>query len=216
MIILHGENQVASRGQLTTLRQAGVKQGKQLVELGSDITMNQLVSAAESNSLFGSSNLVVIENVFSGRPSNERKSVVEYLSTHNTADILVWEGKDISAKLKDFGPQLVRRFDLPKYVFKFLDDLSLGNLQLSLQTAAPEQILALLAGHIRKLIMVKEEVVNLPSWQLAKLKQQMAKFSLEKLAEMNHQLLEIDYAQKTSAAPYDLATALEIFVVRLS
>ncbi len=216
MIILHGENQVATREQLTTLRQAGVKQGKQLVELGSDITMGQLISAVESNSLFGSSHLVVVENVFSGRPSNERKLVMEYLLAHSAADILVWEGKDVSAKLKDFGSQLVRRFDLPKYVFKFLDDLSLGNLQLSLQTAAAEQILALLAGHVHKLILVKEGATSLPSWQSAKLKQQMAKFSLDKLMEMSHQLLEIDYAQKTSAAPYDLATALEIFVVKLN
>lgn len=214
MIILHGDNQVASRRQLTTAKQEAVKQGKQLVELGSDITLEQVVSAAQSNSLFGNSNLVVIENLFSGRPSNDRKAVIDYLLS-KPGDVVVWEGKDVSAKIKEFDPQLVRRFDLPKYMWKFLDDLSLNSLLLALDSTSPEQILALLAGHIRKLVTIKEGVINLPSWQLSKIKSQMAKFDLEKLISMNRELLQIDYAQKISAVPYDLATALEIFVVRL-
>lgn len=214
MIILHGDNQVASRRQLTTAKQEATKAGKQLVELGSEMTVEQVASAAQSNSLFGSSNLVVIENLFSGRPSNDRKAVVEFLLS-KPDDVVIWEGKDVSAKIKDFDPQLVRRFDLPKYVWKFLDDLTVNSLQLALTSAVPEQILALLAGHIRKLILVKEGVANLPTWQLGKLKAQLARFNLDQLVDMDKQLLDIDYAQKTSAAPYDLATALEIFVVRL-
>ena len=215
MIILHGDNQVASRQQLTNAKQEATKAGKQLVELGSEITLEQVVSAVQSNSLFGSSNLVVIENLFSGRPSNDRKAVVEYLLS-KPGDVVVWEGKDVAAKIKDFDPQLVRRFDLPKYVWKFLDDLTVNSLQLALTTAAAEQMLALLAGHVRKLIMVNQGGLNLPAWQLGKLKAQLARFDLDKLVDMQQQLLEIDYAQKTSSAPYDLAAALEIFVVRLN
>lgn len=215
MIILHGDNQVASRQQMTIAKQEAVRQGKQLVELGSELTLEQVVSAIETNSLFGSSNLVVIENLFSGRPSNDRKAVIEYLLA-KSGDVVVWEGKDVSAKIKEFDPQLVRRFDLPKYVFKFLDDLSLSSLQLSLQSAAAEQILALLAGHIHKLILVKEGMSSLPDWQTSKLKSQVSRFSLDKLTDLSRKLLQIDYAQKTSALPYDLATALEIFVVRLT
>ncbi len=215
MLILHGENQVPSRQHLLEIKQQAVKASKQVVEMGGETDLDQVSSAVESNSLFGNSNLVIMENLFSGRPSNLRKAVIDYLLKHTDADIVVWEGKDVSTKIKEFDPQLVRRFDLPKYVFKFLDDLSLSNLQLSLLTTAPEQIVALLAGHLHKLVLVKEGAANLPSWQLSKLKSQVTKFTLFQLQDLVSQLLEIDYAQKTSAVPYDLATALEIFVVRL-
>ncbi len=215
MIILHGENQVPSRQQLLEVKHQAVKAGKQLVELEGDSSMDQIRAVVESNSLFGSSNLVIIENLFSSRPSNLKKAVGEYLLRHTEAEIVIWEGKDVSTKIKDFDPRLVRRFDLPKYVFKFLEDLSLTNLQLSLHTAAPEQILALLASHLHKLILVKEGVANLPSWQLGKLKYQVTKFSVQQLQDLIAQLLDIDYAQKTSSLAYDLATALEIFVIRL-
>lgn len=192
-----------------------LKQGKQVVELGSDVTLAQLLVATKSDSLFGGINLVIVENLFSGRPSNDRRAVIEYLSA-KSGDVVVWESKDVSAKIKEFDPQIVRRFDLPKYVFKFLDDLSLSSLQLSLQSAAAEQILALLAGHIHKLILVKEGMSSLPGWQTSKLKSQVLRFNLDKLTDLSRKLLQIDYAQKTSALPYDLATALEIFVVRLN
>ena len=64
MIILHGDNQVASRQHLTTLKQAATKLGKQITELAGEVSLELLMPAAESNSLFGSSNLVVIENLF--------------------------------------------------------------------------------------------------------------------------------------------------------
>jgi len=215
VIILHGDNQVASRQHLTTLKQAATKLGKQITELAGEVSLELLMPAAESNSLFGSSNLVVIENLFSGRPSNDRKAVISYLLA-KSGDVVVWEGKDVSGKIKDVDPQSTRRFDLPKYVFKFLDNLSITSLQLALSTAAPEQILALLASQIHKIILFKEDVASLPSWQLAKLKIQSSRFKIQDLIKLNRELLEIDYAQKTSAAPYDLATALEIFVVRLT
>mgnify|MGYP001565503277 CR=1 FL=1 len=187
MIILHGDNQVASRQQLTAAKQEAVKQGKQLVELGSDITIEQVVSAVESNSLFGSSNLVVIENLFSGRPSNDRKAVVAYLLA-KPGDVVVWEGKDVSAKIKEFDPQFVRRFDLPKYIFAFLDNPTPQNLRKCLETMPVEQVFASLVTRMHK----------------------------RGRADYLTGLLEIDYAQKTSSAPYDLAAALEIFMVRLS
>lgn len=187
MIILHGDNQVASRQQLTTAKQEAAKLGKQLIELGSDITVEQVVSAAQSNTLFGNSNLVVIENLFSGRPSNDRKAVVEYL-LKTSGDVVIWESKDVAAKIKDFDPQLVRRFDLPKYIFAFLDNPTPQNLHKCLESMPVEQVFASLVTRMHK----------------------------RGRADYLTELLKIDYAQKTSSAPYDLAAALEIFMIRLS
>lgn len=215
MIILHGDNQVDSRKQLTLIKRSAVDKGLQLVELEANLGLDQLVSAVESNSLFGGVNTVVIEGVLSGRPSNERKAVISYLIQNQDKDVILWESKDVTTKLRDFNSKNVRRFDLPRYVFKFLDELSVNTLHLALSSAAAEQILALLAGHIGRLIMAKENQLNLPSWQLSKLKSQASKFSLDQLIKLNSQLLEIDYKTKTSQLPYDLATALELYVARI-
>ena len=181
MIILHGENQVASRQELTAF-----KQGKQVVEFGGDVTLAQLLVAARSDSLFGGTNLVIVENLFSGRPSNERKAVIEYL-LKNPSDVVIWESKDVSAKIKDFAPQKVRRFDLPKHIFAFLDHPTPQNLRKCLESMPVEQVFASLVTRMHK----RGEANYLKG------------------------LLEVDYAQKTSSVPYDLAAALEIFMVRL-
>lgn len=182
MIILHGDNQVASRQQLTAL-----KQGKQVVEFGTDITLAQLLVAAKSDSLFGGTNLVIIENLFSGRPSNDKKAVIEYL-IGKPSDMVVWEGKDVSTKIKEFDPQIVQRFDLPKYIFAFLDHPTPQSLRKCLESMPVEQVFASLVTRMHK----------------------------RGRTDYLKGLLEIDYAQKTSSAPYDLAAALEIFMVRLS
>lgn len=182
MIILHGDNQVASRQKLTEL-----KQGKQTMELGADITLPHLLVAVKSDSLFGESNLVIVENLFSGRPSNDRKTVIEYL-LKNPSDVVVWENKDVSGKIKDFDPKIVRQFDLPKYIFAFLDNPTPQSLRKCLESMPVEQVFASLVTRMHK----------------------------RGRADYLSGLLEIDYAQKTSSAPYDLAAALEVFMIRLS
>ncbi len=181
MTILHGENQVASRGQL-----ALAKQGQRVLEFGSDVTLDRLVSAVGSDSLFGGANQLVLENLFSGRPSHERKAVINYLASHQDLDITIWEAKDVSAKIKEFNPQIVRRFDLPKYIFEFLDHPTVQSLRKCLETLPAEQVFASLVTRMHK----------------------------RSRPDYLRGLLEIDYAQKTSAAPYDLATALELWVVK--
>lgn len=181
MLILHGENQVESRRQLQL-----AKQGQQTVEFGPDVNLDQLIPAVESASLFGSSNTVIIENVFSARPSSEQRAVINYLIRHQDQAVIVWEGKDVSAKVKDFDPRLVQRFDLPKYIFAFLDHPTVSSLHQVLETMPAEQVLASLATRAHKRANTR--------WL--------------------NDLLAIDYAQKTSQAPYDLATALELWVAK--
>ncbi len=182
MIILHGDNQVASRKQLTDL-----KQGKQVVEFGGDVTLTKLLVASKSDSLFGGTNLVIVENLFSGRPSNERKTVIEYL-LKNPIEVVIWEGKNVSTKIQEFDSQIVRRFDLPKHIFVFLDNPTPQNLRKCLESMPVEQVFASLVTRMHKLGRT----------------------------DYLSGLLEIDFAQKTSTSPHDLAAALEILMVRLS
>ncbi len=180
MLILHGDNQIASRQALLT-----AKEGRPILEfMGSNLSLDQLVNAVETNSLFGQANTVVIEGIFSQRVSSNKKSITEYLESHQDSDIIVWESKDISSQVKNF--KNIQKFDLPKYIFSFLDNPTIPGLHQVLQTMPPEQILASLATRAYKRVNTK--------WL--------------------QELLVIDYKLKTGALPYDLTTALELWVAK--
>lgn len=175
MIILHGNNQVASRQALLA-----AKEGRPVLEfMGSDLSLDQLVNAVETNSLFGQANTVVIERAFA------KKEISEYLAKNQDKDIIIWEPKDVSTKVKDF--KNVQKFDLPKYIFGFLDNPTISGLHQVLQTMPAEQILASLATRAHKRANTK--------WL--------------------QELLAIDYKIKTGVLPYDLATALELWCAKL-
>lgn len=181
MIILHGDHQVLSRQFLLDL-----KKGKQIIEfLGSDLTLDKLSVAIETKSLFGEVNTVIIEGLFSQRNSQLKKDLINYLTKHSSDDIIIWEPKDVSSQVKDFKD--VRKFDLPKHIFKFLDSPSLDNLHLSLGTMEPEIIFASLVTRAYK---------------------------QQKLTWLKD-LLEIEYKLKSGNLPYDLSTALELWCAKI-
>ena len=175
MLILHGDNQVASRQALLT-----AKEGKQILEFsGSDITVNQLHHAVSTNSLFGQANTIVIERAFA------KKDIADYLVQNQEADIIIWEPKDVSAKVKDF--KNVQKFDLSKHIFLFLDSPLLSSLHLALSTAPAEVVFASLVTRSYKRTNTK--------WLAS--------------------LLDLDFKLKSGALPYDLATALELWCAKL-
>jgi len=181
MIILHGDHQVASRQKLLDL-----KKDKSVLEfLGSELTLAALVNTLTTKSLFGQANTIVIEGLFSLRPSTLKKILITYLLNHLESDVIVWEPKDVSSQIKDF--KQVQKFDLPKYIFAFLDNPTVSGLQQVLQTMPPEQILASLATRGYKRVDTK--------WL--------------------QELLTIDYQLKTGNLPYDLTTALELWCAKL-
>lgn len=184
MLIIHGDNQIASRDCLISS-----KTGKQVLEFfGNNLNQDQINQALNTQSLFGQVYTVVIEGIFRERQSSAKKDLLAYLAKNQSADIIIWESKDVTSQLKDFDSKLIRKFDLPKHIFKFLDDPTIENLQLALNATLPEIVFASLVTRAHK----------------------QAKINWLK------QLLQIDYAQKTSISPYDLAAALEMFVIRLS
>ena len=203
MIIIHGENQIASRQHFLSQKESAETQGLNIVDFaGESLLLSDLIQATESSSLFGTVNLVFIEGFFSRRPSNDKKRIVEYfISKNQNTNLFLWDAKDISAQIKDFSPNTIKRFDLPKYIFSFLDDLDLSTFRKCLENMPVEQLFASLITRLHK-VLVGEGRFKKP-------------FSTSQLAIMNSQLLKIDYAQKTGAAPYDLTTALELWLLKL-
>ena len=182
MLIIHGENQIASRQYF--LEQRTQKPGTILD--GDTLTLSELQTQLSAVSLFGDAQNIYIENIFSRRPSNEKKAIVEYLETHNPSNLVIWEAKTVTAQLKNINQELIRNFEMPKYLFAFWNKPSVKAFHLALQVAAVEQIFA---GLITKAHNSKNR-----DWLTS--------------------FLEIDYKNKTSALPYDLKAALEIWLVK--
>jgi len=188
MIIVHGENQAASRAYFLQLKEAAGKSGNNLVELPVDVDIGTLTSAVESRSLFGETNIVIMENVFSRRPSQAKKDLTAYLARHADANIYIWEDKDVSVFLKNFDTKLSKRFDLPKHIFTFMNTPTVDLLHKCLETMPVEQIFASLVTRTYK----------------------------RHLTDNLLKLLELDYKSKISQLPYDLTTGLELYIMEIN
>ena len=222
MIILHGENLVASRKRLTEEAQAFVGEVVRLE--GGKLTLSQLKQAIESASLFGKNRLVVLENLFSLRPSKNKESLLKYLKKAKPTNLIIWERKKIDGRrLTAFGQARVEFFSLPSIIFKFLDSLNPKNkktalnwLHRCLAQQAPEIIFYMLCRQTRYLIIAAdlgaEGLGELPGWQKAKYLRQAKLFGLEKLLWFYQELFKIDYQQKTGKTPFSLASQLDVLV----
>lgn len=177
MMVFHGDNQIASRKAWLE-----AKVGRQVLNLdGSSLVLADLLRVVNTKSLFDQDNSVFIENIFSRRPSVDKKEILTYLENNPNLDITIWENKAVITSLPN------KSFDLPKYIFKFLDNPTIEGLHLVLQTMPVEQIFASLATRAHKQLKTKQIT----------------------------DLLQIDYKHKTSFMPYDLVMALELWITRL-
>ena len=201
MIIFHGEDQTNSRAAFLAARQKAKASQSQILDLpGDSLTLPALRTAVETESLFGSSNILFLEFLFSRRPSHDKKLLTDYLSTQVTKEIYVWEPKDVSVHIKSFPPNTVRKFDPPKYIFTFLDHLDLVSFHRCLESLPVEQILASLATRLHKVLLGQGRF--------------QGQFTQSQLKKMNSELLQIDYRQKTSSSPMDLGGALEVWLIK--
>lgn len=211
MIILHGDNQIASRSELTEQKRKAL-----VIDLvGDTLDLATLVHSCSAVDLFGQSSLVIIEGLFSRRSSITKKQLVDYLSHHPDLNVVIWESKDVSVQLKNFPPRSVKKFALPQHIFSFLDTLALPNLQLALNSVPSELVLSLLSSHLHKLLLVKSSVGTFPQWQQSKLAATAKRFTWNQLVKFQSSVLEIDYLQKTGNLPSSLAQSLEVLIATL-
>lgn len=216
MLIFHGDNQISARVAYLEIKKQKRNEKANLIELdGGKITLFDIELSIKSTSLLGVENAVFIENFFSRRTSQEKKSIVEYLKKNPNLPIFIYESKNQSVQLKQFPPALVKLFNLPSSIFTFLDTFSISHLNSALKDSPPEKVLYLLSAHIHKMILHKQNKSNLPIWQSKKLTSQVAKYSLHQLFRMQKNLLELDYKNKTSSTPYHLGAALELWTLSI-
>src|SRR3989338_1693145 len=93
--LLHGEDIVASKNKLLELKQQ--YKDKEIIILdGPKVTLNDLVLAFETRSLFVQDKLVIIENVLSAKSSRAKDDRVDYIAKETIAEIILWEGNELT------------------------------------------------------------------------------------------------------------------------
>ena len=234
MILLHGDDIVASRDKLTQLLTEAKLTDQEVVHLdGFKVNLGEVKQALESTSLFGQQRWVVIEWLFSRQQSYDKKQLVDYLKTRNwkleTGNLLIWEGKQLMvSQLKGFSQDSVREFKLPAPIFQFLDsfapDQAKRNLLLfeeCLKYSPTEMIFGMLIKRLRYLLVAKSEMKvlvefkELRDWQRKKILSQATRFSVEQLVQLNNDLLEMDYELKTGKSALNLNQKLELVLGRI-
>ncbi len=224
-MILHGPNTVISRKKL--IERIENFPGEIIRLEGEKLTLTELKQALESSSLFGQDRLVVIENLFTRRPSKPKEEILRYLKANSSRNLIIWEGKAIDGRtLKPFGLTNCLKFSVSPLIFKFLDSLSPENKKISLtilhhclEDTVPEIVFFMISRHIRYLIMAadlgEKGLGEFPSWRKHKYISQAKKFGLKKLVFLYHQLLVIDYQQKAGKAIMSLPEQLDLLIANL-
>src|SRR3989338_1262010 len=225
LTLIHGDDTARSR---MALQEEKLKYtGSEVIVLnGGQISISELTLATESNSLFSTPKLIIIENILKGPLSKEKKEIIEHISSENQMHtIIIWEDRKIEAGpiKKYFSKAKLMSFDFPAQLFKFLDSISPHNeknLLYSyhdlLKKEAAELIFVMLLRQFRYMLMAKDlkgEVAELPSWQAQKLYRQASFFTLENLISLYRQLISIDYRIKTGQTPLPLSKLLDLFFI---
>jgi len=222
--LIHGDDTAASRSYFITAR----KKSASSITLEADqVTLTDLTQILTAGGLFGAEKDVFIENLLTKKKkSAELTAILALLDENSSANIYLWEGKELEKKtlslLKNAKPHF---FKLPQSLFQFLDGIrpnDRGALRLfhqTLETVTPEMVFAMIIRQFRLLLALTDktedpidEVERLAPWQRQKLTKQAKLFKTEILKQHYHSLYEIDLAQKTGKLPYDLTSAIDFWL----
>ena len=183
MLIVHGEDQIKSRQFFLNIK--AQNPGDILEAEG--MSASEFRVRMESVSLFGDKPYLYLEGLFSRRPSNDKREIIDYIRTSSPESLVIWEAKDVAVQLKDFKPEFIKNFPLPKYASIFWSNPTLENLHKALTVVDIEPL-------FYGLMTVAHRSKN---------------------RDWINSLLEIEYKQKTSAVPYDLVAAIEFWLISI-
>jgi len=163
IIILHGENTKESRNYYFNMKNSAKNP---LIFDGITVTLTDLVQAIEGQGLFVDQQEIFIEELLSKRKqSKELENLTQYLNQHHGSHkIILWESKELTPKqLKSIKGEDIKKFDLPKTLFVFLDNLKPNNSQRTIQyfhntleTEEPEFIFFMIVRQFRILLALSD------------------------------------------------------------
>lgn len=226
MIIIHGDDIVASRNKLNLwleeIKARGLEANK--FDAG-DIDLTSLTQILDSTGLFGMTHAVVIFSPFSQIKSKKNTALLNFLKDKQKYPIAIYENKSINANsLKSFTQTEISKHEYPQLIFQFLESLKPNYQKTSLQLfkdllaqgQAPELIFAMVTRHIRMLIQAySSSSTGASPWLMKKLNLQAKSIGINKLLALHGNLYQIDKAIKTGRNNLGLTTSLFDFILSL-
>lgn len=207
MICINGDNIVASRNKLQEYIAAFKDEKKHVSFLsGKKATIAEIEAALQPIDLFGTDQVIVIEELFSRPHSKKRTEIIDALSRSNV-EILLWDKKSLTpAQKKQLKPDQEFEYKTTKKLFLFLDTLSplqsteqrLSYFEQVIEQESAYLFFVMLLQRIRQLLILSEG--NDPGgapFMVSKLKSQAKKFSQSQLEKMHQDLYNIDVKTKT-------------------
>ena len=222
--IIHGDNHIQSRERLSQILSSAKGRDTEIVRLvGAQLSESVLEEVFGSSNLFGSSRLIVIEELHSLPKSKKKDQLIDQVARAEQEDIVLWEKKLLTkTQLKKFPDAKVDEFKTSSVLFKWLDQIGAKDkkkiLQLFHQALETEEeyfCFIMLIRQIRLLIHTKEGTASGAPFMQAKLAKQAQSLSLEQLLSIHAKLLEIDYQQKRSLSPLSLTQQLDLLLLEM-
>lgn len=221
--IIHGDNSVESRKQLSFFIEGARKKGQEVIRIDGGTSLPEILTTVRSLGLFSREKLVVVEDFFSTDGGGRGDGLKSKLAGVE-GDVIFWEGGELSGKkLNDFSKITsdITNFEVSKEIFKFLDSLAPQNVRVSFPlltsvlSAEPIEFLLYMIGRqIRLLLWAKldPDSLILASWQKAKILNQGRLWSESQLRDFHSKLVQLDRGNKQSQLAVDPATSLELLL----
>ena len=227
VIVIHGDDQSASRKRLSDIRDHYSAKNWKIMNLAKSTNLDEINLSARAQTLLSESLIVVIEDFWGGKPpkASLAKGGRKASPAAIVGNVIFWESKELSKMLIASFPKdwKIENFPIPQVAFKFLETLSGGKPQDSIKMLHNMQndnvfsLIPLVAWHVRYLIWAQEEPksLSLPSWRAQKLEAQASKFKLEGLYKFHEQLLNLDRTIKTGTNILSPLASLELLIANL-
>lgn len=228
--LFHGENIELSRKELIALKESFL--GCEIINLNGKIaSITDIYQATQSDSLFNTKKLVIIENFFV--KLGKKKSAIDkniwklIQQIPDNLDVVFWEEKKIPKIIINELPKKtdIALFEIDRLIFNLMDSiipnqtsLLLHKIENVIKNDSSELVFAMLVRQFRLLIMVKEmnkSIPDLSPWQISKLNKQAQYFESEKLLELYNEILNIDVRMKTSSGAFNLTDELKLFLIKI-
>ena len=225
--IIHGENLKESRNYFWEIRQ---KAKNPISLMGENINLFDLMQLLNNGGFFEDVKQIFIENIFSLKKKEEKEKIIELLlKKEKENEIVFFESKEITpANLKIFKNASVKKFDIPKIIFAFLDLIGIDkkkSIELFheiLKTNDAEYVFFMLIRHFRIMLALSEnsdnqidELKRIQPWQKGKYLTQLKKIGVDKVKKFYSDLFQTDFKQKTGQNALSLIQTIDIFLLRI-
>lgn len=220
MIVIHGDNHVASRTELISQIEK-LSSTHSIVRIdGKQLTRAMLEEALGAQSLFGNSSAIVIEGLHSLPHSHKRTELITLLTESSFEPLILWEQKKLTKKqLSTLAPTSEKVFPISKALFSWLSQLGAPapkEKQRTLLFTALQQedeyfCFIMLARQIRILLNAKTGG-PIQGFQ-SKIMSQAKYWSVPNLISLHTRLLEHDVAYKSGQTKINWKVILDLATI---